>query len=430
MAKLPCVFFLLVFPFVYGQTIADEKIISDARAITKQLCSKDFHGRGYVDGGDSLAAQYIAGQFKKIGLKKRGKSYFQPFQFAVNHFPGAMEVKVNGKVLQPGIDYLVDPESSGGRASLRPRILATEEALNDTELKKILREIDASSTYNSIAINEVNLSSDTLKKISAIERMLADFYPVIVLTDKKFTWSVAQEQAKNPFIRMQASSFAEDCTIDVHIVAKLKTNHQARNVIASLPAKKKTNKTIVFTAHYDHLGQMGSATYFPGGNDNASGTAMLLSLANFFKQFRPNVNLLFIAFAGEEIGLMGSKYFTEHPLIQLNEIDFLINLDIMGSGEEGITLVNATLFDREFQLMKTINDEKKLLPQIKSRGPAANSDHYWFTEKGVPAFFIYTMGPNKNYHDINDTYENLSFEKFDEIHALLIEFVTRKMDVK
>jgi Zn-dependent M28 family amino/carboxypeptidase len=60
---------------------------------------------------------------------------------------------------------------------------------------------------------------------------------------------------------------------------------------------------------------------------------------------------------------------------------------------------------------------------IKPRGPAANSDHYPFTEAGVPAFFIYTMGPNKNYHDIFDTYEALSFQKFDDLERLFLAFI-------
>ena len=90
-----------------------------------------------------------------------------------------------------------------------------------------------------------------------------------------------------------------------------------------------------------------------------------------------------------------------------------------------MTIVNATLFEREFQLLQDINNEKSLLSQVKSRGPAANSDHYWFTENGVPAFFMYTMGINKNYHDIFDTYEALSFVEYQDITTLLIEFVKR-----
>jgi len=135
--------------------------------------------------------------------------------------------------------------------------------------------------------------------------------------------------------------------------------------------------------------------------------------------------LVFIAFAGEEVGLLGSQHFVSHPLIKLKDIRFLVNLDIMGSGEEGITAVNGTLFEKEFLLLQKINKKQKALPVIKKRGPAANSDHFFFTEAGVPAFFIYTMGPNKNYHDVNDTYENLSFKAFEKIGALLIAFTQK-----
>ena len=202
-------------------------------------------------------------------------------------------------------------------------------------------------------------------------------------------------------------------------------NYTSRNVFGYLPGKKKCGKTIVYSAHYDHLGRMGTETYFPGGNDNASGTAMLISMAKYFKENPVDYNILFIAFAGEEAGLVGSHYFVEHPLIKLDKIAFLLNLDIMGSGEEGITVVNATLFEKEFKELQKINEEKQLLTVVKARGPAANSDHYWFTQKGVPAFFIYTMGPNKNYHDVNDTYENLSFVEYTDITSLLVEFTKR-----
>ena len=133
--------------------------------------------------------------------------------------------------------------------------------------------------------------------------------------------------------------------------------------------------------------------------------------------------MVFVAFAGEEAGLLGSKYYVEHPVFPLKNMRFLLNLDIMGSGEDGITCVNSTLFKKEFDRLLQLNEEVNYLPIIKPRGPAANSDHYFFTESGVPAFFIYTMGPNKNYHDVFDTYEALSFDKFDEIEQLLLEFI-------
>jgi Zn-dependent M28 family amino/carboxypeptidase len=201
--------------------------------------------------------------------------------------------------------------------------------------------------------------------------------------------------------------------------------YASRNVIAYLPAKKKSKKTIVYTAHYDHLGRMGTNTYFPGANDNASGTAMLLSMAAYFKKNPVDYNVLFIAFAGEEAGLVGSKHFVENPTFKLKKMSFLLNLDIMGSGEEGVTVVNATLYEKQFALLQEINKEKQLLTQVKLRGPAANSDHYWFTQFNVPAFFIYTMGPNKHYHDIFDTYEELSFVEYQDITTMLVEFGKR-----
>src|SRR5690606_27479201 len=204
---------------------------------------------------------------------------------------------------------------------------------------------------------------------------------------------------------LQKGAFLDSAVIHTNLRAEFVKNYRTQNVIGYLPAARRTKKTIVFTAHYDHLGRLGSETYFPGGNDNASGTAMIITLADYFREHPTEYNLLFIAFAGEEAGLLGSKYYVEHPLSELKHIEFLINLDIMGSGEEGITIVNGSIFTEHFDLISEINEEQQLLKQIKARGYAANSDHYWFTDAGVPAFFIYTMGTNKHYHDVFDTYE-------------------------
>jgi len=178
------------------------------------------------------------------------------------------------------------------------------------------------------------------------------------------------------------------------------------------------------SAHYDHLGRMGSACYFPGANDNASGTAMLVELALRLKEKKKRkYNVLFVAFAGEEVGLLGSAFMVKHPPVPLKDIRFQLNLDIMGSGEEGITAVNATLFPKEFKQLVKLNKKSNAVSTVKPRGPAANSDHYFFTEAGVPAFFIYTMGPNKHYHDIFDTYDELSFKAFESLAFLFESFL-------
>lgn len=199
---------------------------------------------------------------------------------------------------------------------------------------------------------------------------------------------------------------------------------KSSNVTGYIWGKAVTDTFIVFTAHYDHLGMLGRYVIFPGANDNASGTAMLLTLAKYFSrpENQPNYSIAFIAFAGEEAGLLGSMHYVRNPIIPLKKIKFLVNLDILGTGDEGITVVNATKHPQEFGLLEQLNRENGWLPLVKSRGPAANSDHYPFSEAGVKSFFIYTMGGIKAYHDIYDRPETLPLNKFGDLFQLLIAF--------
>ena len=416
-------YILLIFTFVTFSVFSQ---IEEVRRITQTLCSKEFHGRGYVNQGDSIAAEYIAKEFKKIGLKPlKGKKYFQSFQFNVNAFPGKMNVQIGSKKLIPGIHFLVDPSSARGFTTLKPKSISIQTALSKDLLIQSINEIRESKEYNSVALEFQNASKDTIKLLAGIANQIAEILPVIEISNKKLTWSVAQNQLKYPYLIVQDSVYQSNQEWKIEIDAHLIESHNARNVIGYLKGTGGKNaKTLVFSAHYDHLGQMGLDTYFPGANDNASGTAILISMAKYFKDFPIDCNIIFMAFAGEEIGLLGSKYFVENPLVNLDKISFLVNLDIMGSGEDGITVVNATKFEKEFDELVKINEDKQLLKQIKKRGPAANSDHYWFSEKGVPSFFIYTMGLNNNYHDIFDTYEALSFQEYEDITRLLVRFVS------
>ena len=93
-----------------------------------------------------------------------------------------------------------------------------------------------------------------------------------------------------------------------------------------------------------------------------------------------------MAFAGEEAGLIGSHFMSENPVLDLENIAFVLNLDIMGSGEEGITVVNGRVHKKAYNKLLRLNKKKRYLSSIQARGEAANSDHYWFSQKGVPAF--------------------------------------------
>lgn len=397
--------------------------LTEGRRITQELCSETYFGRGYIKSGDSLAAQFLVREFQQRGLKKISDSYLQPFTFDVNTFPGKMEVKLGDRFLKPGIDFLVDPTSGNSSSVLKYKYLSRKDFRNPNFWSAAMAEMKEDATFNAILFDCSNIAKDTLNEIKILSRQLAEIFDVVIVNEEKFTFSVENEQHKHGFFYIQSAAFERNSIIQTNIEAKFKKNHVANNVIAKIPAKGLFKKTIVFSAHYDHLGGMGNSTYFPGGNDNASGTSMLFVLADYFKQNPVDYNLVFIAFAGEEAGLIGSNYYVNHPLFKLKKIKFLLNLDIMGSGEDGVTVVNGTVFKDQFDQLLKINQEQQLLKEIKIRGKAANSDHYWFSEKNVPAFFIYTMGENKHYHDVLDTYEALSFNEYVDIVKLISSFV-------
>lgn len=407
--------FCLALSLAYGQHYPYRQTIS-------MLCSPEYAGRGYVDGGRVLAANLIAAEFQKIGLKPFKGNYQQTFTLPVQTFPGACTFVAGTDTLQPGIDYLVDPASAGVMPQFYQLVYC-----NAATLYRSVNAFKPCPKDRMLVVRTTGYGGDTNKVMQTRLHELQQFAATIELTTNKLTWSVSQEANPYPAFQVLASSFAaQPQSAFIFLESAFIPKFTSSNVIGYLPAanKPKQKPYLVITAHYDHLGRMGKETYFPGANDNASGVGMLLYLAQELSLKRDsNFNYVFIAFGAEEAGLVGSHYFVEHPLFDLKKIRFLLNTDIMGSGEEGITVVNATLFKPEFDRLTELNLEGNHLPQVKSRGPAANSDHYFFTEKGVPAFFVYTMGPNKHYHDIEDKAEALSYAAFEPLAQLLLVFM-------
>ncbi len=355
--------------------------ISYNRKIVDTLTSPYFWGRGYTKDGMKKAADFLAQEFKTIGLKPLDKKNFlQSFTYSANTFPGDMEVTINDKSLTPGVDFIVSPESKGIKAKAK------------------LEQSDSTHFVNRE-------------------------HGIILSFENKLTWSAEQKEGDYTLIQIDNNKFAETPKkIKVDIENKFVEKFDASNVCAVVPGTQKPDSFIFITAHYDHLGGMGKHTYFPGANDNASGVALLLSLAKYYAAHPQKYSIAFILFAGEEIGLLGSKYYTEHPLVPLKNIRFLTNTDLAGTGVDGITVVNASVFTKEFALMNKINDKHKYLVSIGARGKAANSDHHWFTELGVPSFFFYTKGGIAAYHDVFDKASTLPLNEQADLQQLLIKF--------
>jgi aminopeptidase YwaD len=369
----------------FNITLGFTQNLNQAKSDIAFLTSKKCFGRGYTKSGLKNARNYLIKRIQFIGLKGLAeKKYLQTLTTDVNVFPGDVSVKIDGEKLSPGRDFIISEESKSTKGTF------------------LLEQIDS--------VNWIGKSNQNTDKL-------------YLKAENKLTWSVSTNQADYTLIKfLKSYKIGQAKSVTVDIDASIKKGFGMDNILAYVPGISKADSFIVFTAHYDHLGGMGKKTFFPGANDNASGVSMLLQLAEYYNKHPSNYSIAFMFFCGEEAGLLGSKYYSTHPAFPLEKIKFLINLDLLGTGEEGVTVVNATEFPTQFNSLKKINSENNFLPLIKPRGKAANSDHYWFTERGVPGFFIYTLGGIKAYHDIFDVAETLPLTKFDSLFKLFIQF--------
>lgn len=384
------------------------------------LTSEKFHGRGAALNGDALAAEYIAAQFKLIGLKPQGADYYQSFTYGINTFPGKMRLRSNIGALKPGIDYIVRSSCGSGTGTYPVMHIDSLVFTNKDSLQQFLKK-DLSKNvvvYNKRHFKEFTESTtDFLKQLYSAAA-------IIELQDAKLTMGLADQSFGTPFFEVLSTSFSKEIkTISFEVENEVITKHLARNVIGYIEGSVKTDSFIVITAHYDHLGTLGSKTYFPGANDNASGVSMMLELAHYYSTHKPAYSMVFIAFAGEESGLIGSSFFVRKPTIELAAIHFLINLDLLGTGDDGIMVVNGSVFKKQYDTLVSINDREHLLPAVKMRGEAANSDHYPFYKRKVPCFFIYTLGGIAAYHDVKDVAKTLPLTKYSEVFKLITLFV-------
>jgi Zn-dependent M28 family amino/carboxypeptidase len=248
---------------------------------------------------------------------------------------------------------------------------------------------------------------------------------IIIPKNKIYWWaSNGHELIKTPIIYMLDSLLhSKPQNIALNIQNKFVESYVTKNVLAYIPGAEVPDSFVVFTAHYDHLGAMGKGNFFPGANDNASGTAMVLSLARYFSQpkNKPKYSIAFMLFAAEESGLLGSMYYTANPTFPLKQIKYLINLDMVGSGSEGISLVNGKANLKLTEKFKKINLEHGFFTDIKIGGESCNSDHCFFHKAGVPSVFIYTRGPEcQAYHNLNDVSAKTPLTKFTELSQMLI----------
>ncbi|NLL28723.1 MAG: M20/M25/M40 family metallo-hydrolase [Bacteroidales bacterium] len=417
------ILFIILISIIFCNISAQD--ISYARSIISELSSQKFHGRGYKDGGIDSAACFIENQFKEIGLKPIEKTFFQEFNFPTNIFHH-IKLAFDEKLLEPAIDYLPNIHSCNVSDDFLTIKIDEKIRNNPKKLNKLIPKIKGKVLF----LNRFETKDKTALNWYDNVAISNPYNAAgIIVLDSSFTYNIAEyyPQFTHFLIQLAPKSFPEKNVKKVHCEIKKDyvKNFPAKNIVSYLQGQEYSDSFIVITAHYDHLGKLEN-NIFPGANDNASGIAMMLDLAKNIKQqnFRPRYSLVFIALTGEEVGLFGSKYFVDNPIIDLKKIKFLINLDMVGTGSSGISVVNATIFKEQFNKLKQINDDNNFITNISQRGAACNSDHCPFFEKGVPSFFIYTTGKEFNeYHNTKDKADSIPLTAYEGLFNLIKLFI-------
>lgn len=393
----------------------------------EQLASPGFHGRGYVMNGGNIAAQYIADEFKSYGVLPLGQngSYFQEYDFSINTFPGRVFVQVNKTVLRPGPDYIVNAASSAWHSKKRQKmkLLDLSEVRDSLQWDSVKKSIKPGGVY-------YLTGADTpTNKLSLGIRKFATELPeglFIVPKHGKLTWTANTNKVPGTIVYIEDTVLPKKPKkVLVNVDTRYVDMFNAKNVIGYVKGTEQPDSFIVFTAHFDHLGRMGKNALFAGANDNASGTSLVLYLANYFAQHPQRYSVAFMLFSGEEAGLLGSKYYVENPIFPLQQIRFLVNLDMTGDATNGITVVNGASHEPEFALMEEINADSVYARKINKRERTSNSDHYHFSKEGVPAVFIYGNGTKPHYHDVFDLPKEITLERVDGLAQLLIKLTGR-----
>ena len=418
--KVQTLFLLFASTLVASAQSEKESIQTNINILT----SEAMHGRGYVMHGAEQASIFIQRRFREYKLKAvtADGSFIQGYSFPVNTFPGKMSLSVDGKELTPGADFLIDAASTS--------YSCTDKPVKTIDLATITSKGGWRKTLSSFKEQNVYCleNADSFCKVFSLRQTeFAASLPrgcYILPQKSKLTWDVAQDtiEATVFYVRKDAIP-AGIKSVTVNVESLFVPKERSENVLACVPGTVK-DTFIAITAHYDHLGMMGDAAMFPGASDNASGTAMMIYLASYFANHPQKYSILFIAFSGEEPGLLGSAFYVAHPVVPLAQIKFLTNIDIMGDATDGVTVVNATEYPDKFALLNQVNDLNHFIPIIKSRGKAANSDHYHFSEAGVPSFFLYSNGGKGFYHDLFDKGEETTLTNVDGVAKLLINFVS------
>jgi hypothetical protein len=394
---------------------ADKLVVSNLQTHISFLADDKLEGRRTGSPGEKLAFDYISNQFAAAGLEPRGESggYIQSFE--VNEgkqMNPSTQLIINNNKLVLDRDFFPLAFSSNIKTETSGTIALPESGtVWFWDLKETLEENKTNPHFDleEAIIKKVNNVAGKraiallIYNSSAIKDELK-FEPKSKTAVVKIPVLYISRETKTKYLKDETVS--ADIKMEVAISDKKRTGHNVIGYIDNGAAN-----TVIVGAHYDHLGygEDHNSLYtgatpqiHNGADDNASGTAALIELSKLVKKSKlRNNNYVFIAFSGEELGLFGSKYFTEHPTIDLSRANYMINMDMLGrlnDSTHGLTIGGYGTSPAWGEALSYTDNYLKINFDSSGTGP---SDHTSFYRKDMPVLFFFT-GAHGDYHKPTD----------------------------
>ena len=462
---------LVAFSFATFMVSAQDKATRYAPVISTKglkekltvIASAEMEGRETGMPGERKAAAYIEEQFRKIGLQPGNGNSYQMMYPVYRDEVSDKSLRVNGRSFEWDKQYFFNLASAtNGTLKVNNTVFAgygivdSAKSINDLSgldiKEKLVMVLDGDGGTGSTA-------GSSFAKMNALRRagaagvlMISSAFPKATATATTGNIYFRQNTAA-PFLVMTISPeiasalLGRTSTLSVNdlktvkkgtytaelqlMVAKKTNTLETSNVIGVLPGTDKKDEYVFLTAHHDHLGMRNGQIYY-GADDDGSGTVSVIQMAEAFaaaakKGDRPRRSIAFMTVSGEEKGLWGSEYYSDHPIFPLDKTTVNLNIDMVGRVDterqtaDSLNYVYVIGHDKLSSELAPINESAnnkftKLTLDYKYDDPKDvnriyyRSDHYNFARKGVPILFFYDGMLKADYHKVTDTIEKINFD--------------------
>ena len=390
------------------------------KRIVKELSSAKYQGRGYARGGANKAGEYLEKEYRKAGVDAVIR---QPFTIDINTFPGRMEMWADGKKLKAGVDFSMREYSPGVKGEFPVYHVDTL----DFDADRMFADLARPENENCLVCCEFWF---TYRHREAFARLQSrDGAPNAGLlytwtSPIKFYKAYGHRVMDKPIIWVTPESVEGVRSVRVNVENEFLEGYGLFNVIAKVEGERH-DSCYVFTAHYDHLGNLGRRVRYAGANDNASGTAAIVTLAAYYAGHRPPYDMYFLSFSGEDANLRGSEFYADHPVVPLDRIRYLFNIDMIGDNNPVQYCEVSDEGMRGYALFERINVDKGYFKALDRGELAANSDHYPFAVRHVPCIFLENQEGDAfpYYHTIYDDWKHAVFDSYEPVFRLVTDFI-------